>query len=133
MDSNRYGNYKFLQSNRLWQAPFAICKFKLCTAKIVSEGLLERERQFSRRRQFSRLRCVIFRARLWLSVKVDVHINNGGFVGRPHPGNGHAARSEIARESSDHAYEQICVRQEETSSVSSSSRKKPVDNTSDSR
>ncbi|XP_018342594.1 PREDICTED: espin isoform X1 [Trachymyrmex septentrionalis] len=67
-----------------------------------------------------------------LTVKVDVHINNGGFVGRPHPGNGHAARSEIARESSDHAYEQICVRQEETSSVSSSSRKKPVDNTSDS-
>ncbi|XP_039312247.1 espin isoform X2 [Solenopsis invicta] len=68
-----------------------------------------------------------------LTVKVDVHINNGGFVGRPHPGNGHAARSEIARESSDHAYEQICVRQEETSSVSSSSRKKPADNTSDSR
>lgn len=67
-----------------------------------------------------------------LTVKVDVHINNGGFVGRPHPGNGHAARSEIARESSDHAYEQICVRQEETSSVSSASRKKPVDNTSDS-
>ncbi|XP_018051616.1 PREDICTED: espin isoform X1 [Atta colombica] len=67
-----------------------------------------------------------------LTVKVDVHINNGGFVGRPHPGNGHATRSEIARESSDHAYEQICVRQEETSSVSSSSRKKPVDITSDS-
>ncbi|XP_011863377.1 PREDICTED: espin [Vollenhovia emeryi] len=67
-----------------------------------------------------------------LTVKVDVHINNGGFVGRPHTGNGHAARSEIARESSDHAYEQICVRQEETSSVSSSSRKKPADNTSDS-
>ncbi|XP_071627013.1 uncharacterized protein F [Temnothorax longispinosus] len=68
-----------------------------------------------------------------LTVKVDVHINNGGgFVGRPHTGNGHAARSEIARESSDHAYEQICVRQEETSSVSSSSRKKPADNASDS-
>ncbi|XP_012542288.2 espin [Monomorium pharaonis] len=67
-----------------------------------------------------------------LTVKVDVHINNGGFVGRSHPGNGHAARSEIAREPSDHAYEQICVRQEETSSVSSSSRKKPADNTSDS-
>ncbi|KAL0112806.1 hypothetical protein PUN28_012220 [Cardiocondyla obscurior] len=67
-----------------------------------------------------------------LTVKVDVHINNGGFVGRPHTGNGHAARSEIARESTDHAYEQICVRQEETSSVSSSSRKKPADNASDS-
>ncbi|XP_071575502.1 uncharacterized protein [Temnothorax nylanderi] len=68
-----------------------------------------------------------------LTVKVDVYINNGGgFVGRPHTGNGHAARSEIARESSDHAYKQICVRQEETSSVSSSSRKKPADNASDS-
>lgn len=87
---------------------------------------------FSRGR-FSRARCVIFQARLRLSVKVDVHINNGGFVGRPHTGNGHAARTEIARESSDHAYEQICVRQEETSSVSSSSRKKPADNASDSR
>ncbi|XP_020288733.1 espin [Pseudomyrmex gracilis] len=66
-----------------------------------------------------------------LTVKVDVHINNGGYVGRPHAGNGHAARSEIARESSEHAYEQICVRQEETGSVSSSSRKK-TDNASDS-
>lgn len=78
----------------------------------------------------------IFRARLWLSVKVDVHINNNGFVGRPHPSNGHAARSsaDLAREPTEHAYEQICVRQEETSSVSSSSRKKPTtDNASDSR
>ncbi|XP_032666801.1 espin isoform X2 [Odontomachus brunneus] len=67
-----------------------------------------------------------------LTVKVDVHINNGGF-NRPHPSNGHAARSEIApREASEHAYEQICVRQEETGSVGSSSRKKPADNTSDS-
>lgn len=75
----------------------------------------------------------IFRTRLWLSVKVDVHINNGGFVGRPHPSNGHAARSEIAREPPDHAYEQICVRQEEIGNVGSSSRKKPTDNVSDSR
>ncbi|XP_029175810.1 espin [Nylanderia fulva] len=67
-----------------------------------------------------------------LTVKVDVHINNNGFVGRPHPSNGHAARSELAREPSEHAYEQICVRQEETSSVSSSSRKKAADNASDS-
>ncbi|KAM0734998.1 hypothetical protein ACS0PU_011111 [Formica fusca] len=67
-----------------------------------------------------------------LTVKVDVHINNNGFVGRPHPSNGHAARSELAREPSEHAYEQICVRQEETGSVSSSSRKKPADNASDS-
>lgn len=76
----------------------------------------------------------MYPARLWLSVKVDVHINNGGFA-RPHPANGHAARAEIApaRESSEHAYEQICVRQEETGSVGSSSRKKPPDNASDSR
>ncbi|XP_025156038.1 espin isoform X2 [Harpegnathos saltator] len=68
-----------------------------------------------------------------LTVKVDVHINNGGFNRSLHPGNGHAARSEIApRESSEHAYEQICVRQEETGSVGSSSRKKLADNTSDS-
>nr|XP_012216328.1 PREDICTED: espin isoform X1 [Linepithema humile] len=66
-----------------------------------------------------------------LTVKVDVHINNNGF-GRTHPGNGHAARSEIAREPAEHAYEQICVRQEETGSVGSSSRKKPTDNVSDS-
>ncbi|EFN69715.1 hypothetical protein EAG_07018 [Camponotus floridanus] len=68
-----------------------------------------------------------------LTVKVDVHINNNGFVGKPHPSNGHAARSsaDLAREPSEHAYEQICVRQEETSSVSSS-RKKPTDNASDS-
>ncbi|EZA50049.1 hypothetical protein X777_11713 [Ooceraea biroi] len=67
-----------------------------------------------------------------LTVKVDVHINNGGFVGRPHPSNGHAARSEIAKEPQDHAYEQICVRQEEIGNVGSSSRKKPTDNVSDS-
>ncbi|KMQ89239.1 muscle m-line assembly protein unc-89, partial [Lasius niger] len=67
-----------------------------------------------------------------LTVKVDVHINNNGFVGKPHPSNGHAARSELAREPSEHAYEQICVRQEETGSVNSSSRKKPADNASDS-
>ncbi|RLU21115.1 hypothetical protein DMN91_005488 [Ooceraea biroi] len=67
-----------------------------------------------------------------LTVKVDVHINNGGFVGRPHPSNGHAARSEIAKEPQDHAYEQICVRQEEIGNVGSSSRKKSTDNVSDS-
>lgn len=77
--------------------------------------------------------CDAYIPRLWLSVKVDVHINNNGFVGRPHPSNGHAARSELAREPSEHAYEQICVRQEETGSVNSSSRKKPADNASDSR
>lgn len=67
-------------------------------------------------------------------MKVDVHINNGGFS-RPHAGNGHATRSEVVpRETSEHAYEQICVRQEEIGSVvGSSSRKKPADNVSDSR
>ncbi|KAF7387751.1 hypothetical protein HZH66_010518 [Vespula vulgaris] len=68
-----------------------------------------------------------------LAVKVDVHINNGSF-GKTHTGNGHTGRSEIMREApSEHAYEQICLRQEETSSVGSSSNKKVIDNASDSR
>ncbi|XP_043677429.1 espin isoform X2 [Vespula pensylvanica] len=67
-----------------------------------------------------------------LTVKVDVHINNGSF-GKTHTGNGHTGRSEIMREApSEHAYEQICLRQEETSSVGSSSNKKVIDNASDS-
>ncbi|XP_043504259.1 J domain-containing protein DDB_G0295729 [Polistes fuscatus] len=70
-----------------------------------------------------------------LTVKVDVHINNGGNFGKTHPGNGHTGgRPEITRETpSEHAYEQICLRQEETSSVGSSSgNKKIIDNASDS-
>ncbi|KAI4502878.1 hypothetical protein M0802_001922 [Mischocyttarus mexicanus] len=67
-------------------------------------------------------------------LKVDVHINNGGSFGKTHPGNGHTGRPEINREPpSEHAYEQICLRQEETSSVgSSSANKKIIDNASDS-
>ncbi|XP_015175204.1 PREDICTED: probable serine/threonine-protein kinase mps1 isoform X2 [Polistes dominula] len=68
-----------------------------------------------------------------LTVKVDVHINNGGSFGKTHPGNGHTGRTEITRETpSEHAYEQICLRQEETSSVGSSGNKKIIDNASDS-
>ncbi|XP_016838584.1 nucleolar and coiled-body phosphoprotein 1 isoform X2 [Nasonia vitripennis] len=46
-----------------------------------------------------------------LTVKVDVHINNGTF--KPAMGNG-SVRSELAKDSgSEHAYEQICIRQDE--------------------
>ncbi|KAK2581251.1 hypothetical protein KPH14_008041 [Odynerus spinipes] len=68
-----------------------------------------------------------------LTVKVDVHINNGSFGKTAHAANGHSGRSEIMRETpTEHAYEQICLRQEETSSVGSSANKKIIDNASDS-
>nr|XP_033326536.1 nucleolar and coiled-body phosphoprotein 1 isoform X2 [Megalopta genalis] len=44
-----------------------------------------------------------------LTVKVDVHINNGD---RPTSGNCYAAKSETVREPVEHAYEQIGTRQE---------------------
>ncbi|XP_076233099.1 espin protein forked [Calliopsis andreniformis] len=44
-------------------------------------------------------------------VKVDVHINNG-VLERPSSGNGYSTKSEIVAEPSEHAYEQICLRQE---------------------
>ncbi|CAK9821731.1 hypothetical protein ANTRET_LOCUS405 [Anthophora retusa] len=68
-----------------------------------------------------------------LTVKVDVHINNG-VLDRPSSGNGYTAKSEMVREPSEHAYEQICLRQdtENGGGVSSATPKKlPDNNTSD--
>ncbi|XP_066584473.1 espin isoform X2 [Prorops nasuta] len=63
-----------------------------------------------------------------LTVKVDVHINNGGLA----KGTGGNASSDISRDGSEHAYEQICIRQEETTSVGSYTHKRITDNVSDS-
>ncbi|XP_033228607.1 espin isoform X2 [Belonocnema kinseyi] len=74
-------------------------------------------------------RNVIPRKDETLTVKVDVHINNGTY--KP-INNGNSIRSDsIIKDSSEHAYEQICLRQEENDSVSSSSQKKLSDNNSD--
>ncbi|XP_051158773.1 espin isoform X2 [Leptopilina boulardi] len=74
-------------------------------------------------------RNIIQRKDETLTVKVDVHINNGTY--KP-ISNGHSIRSDsIIKDSSEHAYEQICLRQEENDSVSSSFQKKLSDNTSD--
>ncbi|XP_017887256.1 espin-like isoform X2 [Ceratina calcarata] len=68
-----------------------------------------------------------------LTVKVDVHINNG-VLDRPSGGNGYAAKPEIARDPTEHAYEQICLRQEpETGAVANSPQKKPLENSDRSR
>ncbi|XP_043480070.1 espin isoform X2 [Leptopilina heterotoma] len=75
-------------------------------------------------------RNIIQRKDETLTVKVDVHINNGTY--KP-ISNGHSIRSDsIIKDTSEHAYEQICLRQEENdSSVSSSFQKKLSDNASD--
>ncbi|XP_029046225.2 hepatoma-derived growth factor-related protein 2 isoform X2 [Osmia bicornis bicornis] len=67
-----------------------------------------------------------------LTVKVDVHINNG-LLDRPSSGNGYAVKSDMVRESSEHAYEQICLRQEsEAAGVPAAlAQKKLSDNASD--
>nr|XP_034194446.1 hepatoma-derived growth factor-related protein 2 isoform X6 [Osmia lignaria] len=66
-----------------------------------------------------------------LTVKVDVHINNG-LLDRPSSGNGYAVKSDMVRESSEHAYEQICLRQEpEAAGVAALAQKKFSDNASD--
>ena len=68
------------------------------------------------------------------AVKVDVHVNNGTY--KP-MGNGSASslRSEAAKDSgSEHAYEQICIRQDEHGSPKyAGSHKKLADNASDGR
>lgn len=77
---------------------------------------------------FSFFKAIYVNLKNCFLVKVDVHINNNGGFG--HSANGHAARSEIVpREPSEHAYEQICIRQEEIDS----GEKKSNDNVSDSR
>ncbi|XP_078045512.1 espin protein forked isoform X2 [Augochlora pura] len=64
-----------------------------------------------------------------LTVKVDVHINNGD---RPTSGNCYAAKSETAREPVEHAYEQIGTRQEpEAVGTVAAARKRLPENTSD--
>ncbi|XP_063984381.1 espin-like isoform X1 [Diachasmimorpha longicaudata] len=55
-----------------------------------------------------------------LTVKVDVHINNGNFKTLS---NGNSIKSDIIKDT-DHAYEQICIRPEETESVKSIGNKK---------
>ncbi|XP_012284803.1 titin [Orussus abietinus] len=61
-----------------------------------------------------------------LTVKVDVHINNGNY--KP-LGNGTSVRSDLIKET-EHAYEQICIRQEDESVKSSHG--KSSDNVSES-
>ncbi|OAD57023.1 hypothetical protein WN48_02822, partial [Eufriesea mexicana] len=72
-----------------------------------------------------------------LTVKVDVHFNNG-VLDRPSSRNGYTAKSinreqsEMVREPSEHAYEQICLRQDsETGDVVATQQKKMPDNASD--
>lgn len=65
-------------------------------------------------------------------MKVDVHFNNG-VLDRPSNENGYTNKSEMGQEPSEHAYEQICLRQDsDTGGIVSSSQKK-LDNTSDRR
>lgn len=65
-------------------------------------------------------------------MKVDVHFNNG-VLDRPLNENGYTNKSEMGQEPSEHAYEQICLRQDsDTGGIVSSSQKK-LDNTSDRR
>ncbi|XP_076675302.1 espin protein forked isoform X2 [Andrena cerasifolii] len=67
-----------------------------------------------------------------LTVKVDVHINNGA-LDRPSSGNGYVAKSEMARDTTEHAYEQICLRQEpENGGVAITGQKRLPDNPPDS-
>lgn len=47
-----------------------------------------------------------------IPVKVDVHVDNG-LLDRSSSGNGSAGKSEGTREPSEHAYEQICLRQDQ--------------------
>uniref|UniRef100_A0A0C9R6X5 ESPN protein n=1 Tax=Fopius arisanus TaxID=64838 RepID=A0A0C9R6X5_9HYME len=60
-----------------------------------------------------------------LTVKVDVHINNGSYKTLS---NGNSIKSDIIKDT-DHAYEQICIRPEETESVKSIGNKKIHDDT----
>lgn len=68
------------------------------------------------------------------SVKVDVHFNNG-VLDRSSGENGYTTKAEMTREPSEHAYEQICLRQDpETAGiVASPQRKVQIDNVSDRR
>ncbi|XP_034952137.1 nucleolar protein dao-5 isoform X2 [Chelonus insularis] len=63
-----------------------------------------------------------------VTVKVDVHINNGSIKS---VSNGNSIKSDVIKEP-DHAYEQICIRQDETESVKSGSNKKFSDDASES-
>ncbi|XP_033304972.1 uncharacterized protein LOC117208160 isoform X4 [Bombus bifarius] len=67
-----------------------------------------------------------------LTVKVDVHFNNG-VLDRSSGENGYTTKAEMTREPSEHAYEQICLRQDpETAGiVTSPQRKVQIDNVSD--
>ncbi|XP_068968513.1 FK506-binding protein 5 isoform X2 [Bombus flavifrons] len=67
-----------------------------------------------------------------LTVKVDVHFNNG-VLDRSSSENGYTTKAEMTREPSEHAYEQICLRQDpETAGiVASQQRKVQIDNVSD--
>lgn len=64
-----------------------------------------------------------------ISVKVDVHINNGSY--KP-ISNGNSIKSDIIKDT-EHAYEQICIRPDETESVKSVGHKKFNDDASESR
>ncbi|CAD6242746.1 GSCOCG00009558001-RA-CDS [Cotesia congregata] len=64
-----------------------------------------------------------------LTVKVDVHINNGSY--KP-ISNGNSIKSDIIKDT-EHAYEQICIRPDETESVKSVGHKKFNDDASESR
>ncbi|XP_074112762.1 espin protein forked isoform X1 [Cotesia typhae] len=63
-----------------------------------------------------------------LTVKVDVHINNGSY--KP-ISNGNSIKSDIIKDT-EHAYEQICIRPDETESVKSVGHKKFNDDASES-
>ncbi|XP_057325547.1 espin isoform X1 [Microplitis mediator] len=63
-----------------------------------------------------------------LTVKVDVHINNGSY--KP-VSNGNSIKSDIIKDT-EHAYEQICIRPDETESVKSVGQKKFNDDASES-
>ncbi|XP_076626567.1 espin protein forked isoform X1 [Colletes latitarsis] len=63
-----------------------------------------------------------------IAVKVDVHINNG-VLDRPTSGNGYATKSEAVREPYEHAYEQICLRQDPEAATAG--QKRVPDNASD--
>ncbi|KAG7197797.1 hypothetical protein KM043_001611 [Ampulex compressa] len=70
-----------------------------------------------------------------LTVKVDVHANEAALE-RPPTGNGFAHRPEIGRDAPEHAYEQICPRQEDGAplpapAAATALHKKPPDNVSD--
>lgn len=62
-------------------------------------------------------------------MKVDVHINNGSYKS---VSNGNSIRSDVIKDT-EHAYEQICIKPDETESDKSVGHKKLNDDASESR